>query len=53
MLTRFSHQTTCRRRAGDERTLASAGRCLALSTTSWDTHRVAEQIDSEVRVIGP
>lgn len=39
------------RRAGDERTPASAG--WDLSTQSWDTHRVAEQIDSEVRVIGP
>lgn len=42
-----------RRRAGDERTAASAGRCLDLSTQNWGTHRVAEQIDSEVRVIGP
>lgn len=42
-----------RRRAGDERTPASAGSCVDLSTQNWDTHRVAEQIDSEIRVIGP
>lgn len=41
-----------RRRAGGERTAASAGRCLDLSTHNWGTHRVAEQIDSEVCVIG-
>lgn len=40
-------------RTGDERTPASAGRRLGLRTQNWDTHRVAKQIDSEVRVIGP
>lgn len=42
-----------RRRAGDERAPASTGRYVGLSIQNWNTHRVAEQIDSEVCVIGP